>query len=413
MKKLIVLSFVFSFLLFGTGAVNPAAYAAEELKIGVILPLSGPLANIGTMCRRGMDFAVKGVNSEGGIKSMGGAKIKLLYSDSRGDPKIGLSEAEKLIVQDQVSTLMGAFQSSVTLTSSQVAERYKVPYLSVIAVADAVTERGFKYTFRISEKAEWTGRDMITFMDFMGKKTGKPVKTLGLLYENSDWGQSSAKSWKKYGKQFGLDIVIDEAYPHGTTDMTPVVLKFKKVNPDAILNASYLADEILFIRTLAEARWKPKVIISAGGGEVEQGFFEAVGDLAEYHFSIIPSSGDIHETKPWVRKLDEEFRKEYGIELSSAASLMPYACMQVMIDSLERAASSDREKIREALAKTNITSGKAMILPYERISFEADGQNHNAPLVICQIQKRKLRAVYPPNVVAPGVTAVWPLPPMQ
>jgi branched-chain amino acid transport system substrate-binding protein len=87
--------------------------------------------------------------------------------------------------------------------------------------------------------------------------------------------------------------------------------------------------------------------------------------------------------------------------------------MQVMIDALERASSSDREKIREALATTNITSGKAMLLPYERISFEADGQNHNAPLVINQIQKRKLRAVYPPHLIAPGVTAVWPIPPMK
>lgn len=409
MKKSVVFLFVLSLLIFQGFFPLADVNAAEDVKIGVILPLSGPVATIGATCKQALDFAVKEINNEGGIKSMGGAKIKLLYTDSRGDPKIGLSEAERLIVQENVSALMGSYQSSVTLTSTQVAERYKVPYLTVIAIADSITERGFKYTFRINEKADWTGRDMIGFLAAMGKKTGKPMKTLGLLYENTEYGQSSAKSWKKYAKEFGFEVVLDEAYPHGTADMTPIILKFKKVNPDGMVSASYLADEILLIKTMAETKWRPKAIVSAGGGEVQPEFFASVGDLAEHHYSIIPFAEDLLEVKPWAKKMAEEYKKEYGQGLSANA-IMPYANMYVMKDVLERAGSPDREKIRDAFTKTNLTEGRAFVLPFPKIAFGPDGQNNDTRLIVCQIQKRKLRIVYPDHVVVPGVKPVWPIP---
>ena len=250
---------------------------------------------------------------------------------------------------------------------------------------------------------------MIGFLDKMGKKTGKPVKTLGLLYENTEYGQSCAKSWRKYAKDFGLDVVLDEAYPHGSADMTPAILKFKKVNPDAVVSASYLADEILIIKTLAETKWRPKAIISAGGGEIQPEFFASVGDLAEYHYSILPYAEDMLETKPWAKKIAADFKKEYGVDLSCNAT-NPYATMYVMKDALERAGSPDREKIREAFTMTNLTTGNAFILPFKKVSFGPDGQNPDAPLIVCQIQKRNLRIVYPDHAVVPGVKAVWPIP---
>jgi len=409
MKKLLAACMVLGFLTSVILFPNLEANAADEVKIGVIMPLSGPVASTGATCKQGLDLAVKEINSAGGIKSMGGAKIKLLYADSRGDPKIGLSEAERLIVQEKVSALMGAYQSSVTLTSTQAAERYKVPFLTVISVADSITERGFKYTFRINEKADWTGRDMVGFLDTMGKKTGKPIKTLGLLYENTDYGQSCGKGWRKYAKQFGIEVVLDEAYPHGAMDMTPVMLKFKKVNPDAVLSASYLADEILIIKTLAEVKWRPKAIVSAGGGEIQPEFFAVVGDLAEYHYSAVPFAEDVLDVKPWGKKVAADFKKEYGVELSTNA-VNPYCTMYVMKDALERAGAPDRQKIRDALAATNLTEGNAFLLPSKSITFGPDGQNSDAPLVVAQIQKRRLRIVYPDHLVAPGVKPIWPIP---
>ncbi len=400
------------FIGFGICLNSSLTQADEEVTVGVILPLSGPLSTIGQTCKQGLDFAAKGVNNGGGIKSMGGAKIKLLYADSRGDPKIGMSEAERLIMKDNVSTLMGAYQSGVTLPATQVAERYKVPFVTVIAVADSITERGLKYVFRINEKADWTGKDIFKFLVAMGEKTKKPVKTLGLLYENTEWGQSSAKSWHKYAKEAGFQVSIDEPYPHGTTDMTPVVIKFKQSNPDAVINASYISDMILLIKTMAENKYMPKAFVSSGGGEVQPEFMKEVGDQAEYIFSAVPWVPDLYKVKPWAKKIGDDFEKEYRAPLSVNA-VNPYATVYVLADALERAGSKDREKIREALAATNLSTGNAMILPSEKYKFEADGQNYSTRLLVTQIQKKSLRIVYPFDLVAPDVKVAWPIPSWQ
>jgi len=407
-KKAVICSLIMGVFILGeTFNGGFLAFAVDEVSVGVILPMSGSVAPIGRTCKRGLDFAAKEFNAEGGIKSLKGAKIKLIYADSRGDPKIGMSEAERLIMQDKVSVILGSYQSSVTLTSTQVAERYKVPYLTLIAVADPITERGFKYVFRINETTDLLSRDIIKFFSEMGKQTGKPVKTLGLLYENTDFGQNSAKQWKKYAKQYGFEIILDEAYPHGTTDISPVILKFKNANPDAVLNVSYVSDIILIVKAIAENKWTPKVFYAAGGVENEPEFVRSVIDLAEYHFNMIPYSPDLLLAKPWARPIAEGFEKEYGVGLS-AESVFAYTNFQVLVDVLERAGSTDREKIREALAKTNITKGKALLLPYEKIEFGPDGQNPHVRLLVSQWQNRKLRIVYPPDVTPPGIKAVWP-----
>jgi branched-chain amino acid transport system substrate-binding protein len=408
-QKIIYYLSIVVFISGGTWYISPSAYAVDEVTVGVLLPLSGPVAPIGRTCKRGLDFAAKEVNGEGGIKSLKGAKVKLVYADTRGDPKIGMSEAERLILKDNASVILGSYQSSVTLTSTQVAERNKVPYLTLIAVADPITERGFKYVFRINETTDLLSRDIIKFFAEMGKQTGKPVKTLGLLYENTDFGQSSAKNWKKYAAEYGFQIILDESYPHGTTDISPVIIKFKNANPDAVLNVSYVSDIILIVKAIAENKWAPKVFYASGGVENEPEFVRSVIDLAEYHFNMIPYSPDLLLIKPWAKPIAEGFEKEYGVGLS-AESVFAYTNFYVLVDALERAGSTDREKIREAFVKTNITKGKALLLPYNKIEFGPNGQNPHVRLLVSQWQNRKLRIVYPPDVTPPGIKAIWPAP---
>ena len=409
-KRISLYLFLIGFIAVGILYSSPFVYAVEEVTVGVLLPLSGPVAPIGRSARQGLDFAVREVNEGGGIKSLGGAKIKLIYADTRGDPKIGMSEAERLILKDKASVLLGSYQSSVTMTSTQVAEKHKIPYLTLIAVADDITGRGFKYVFRANEKASSPAELSIKFFVEIGKQTGKPVKTLGLLYENTEYGQSSAKAWKQYAKEYGFQIVLDEPYPHGITDVTPIILKFKNSNPDVVLNVSYVSDIILIVKALAENKWRPKAFYAAGGVENEPQFVQSAGELAEYHFNIFPYSPDLFLAKPWVRTVDENFKKEYGVPLSNEP-VFAYVDIFILADVLERAGSTDPEKIREAFAKTNITEGKALMLPFKKIEFGPDGQNPHARSLVCQWQNRKIRIVYPPEFVAPGVKAIWPTPP--
>ena len=419
-KRIFIQLFIVAFAISSIMSVHSTANAVNEIAVGVILPLSGSLAPIGNTCKQGLEIAQKEVNREGGIKALGGAKIKLVFADSRGDPKIGLSEAERLIVKDKVSALYGAFQSSVTLTSTQVAEKYQVPYLAAMCVSDVVTGRGYKYVFRANETSSLTARETVKFVDGMSKMSGKPVKTLGFLYENSENGQRTSSYWHKYAKEYGFEVILDESYPTTITDIAPSIIKFKDKNPDVVLGTNYISDIILIVKTMAEYKWWPKALVGSGGGEIEPEFVEAVGDLSEYMFTNQPFATDalLTEKYSWARKMTEEYKKDYKVEFS-ANSGEAYGIFYVLLAAIERAKSPGRQEIRDALAKliiteesakTNILHRRALLLPYEKIEFGPDGQNLYVRLPIVQFQKRVLKTVYPKDLVLPGVKAIWPTP---
>ncbi len=141
-KKFVVASVIFFLFLLCFGYENQTQ-AAEPVKVGVILAMSGPLATMGENLRMAYDFALKEINESGGIKSLGGAKVQFIYGDHQADPKVAASEVERLIMRDKVSAVLGTFPSSVSYTATEVAERYKTPFFEPVAVMDQITERGF------------------------------------------------------------------------------------------------------------------------------------------------------------------------------------------------------------------------------------------------------------------------------
>lgn len=387
-----------------------SSLAAETIKIGVILPLSGPVAPIGKTAKSGLDYAVKEINESGGIKSLGGAQIELVYADSTGKPEVGLSEAERLILKDKVSALMGSYQSSVTYTSTEAAERYKTPYLVIISVMGKITDRGFKYVFRPTQKSSHQSGAMVDFLKSMGEQSGKKIKKVALVYENTAYGQSNVPVWKRKCEEHGFEIILNEGYPHGSTDLTPIMIKLKRAKPDAVLNSSYISDMILLVKSAADVQFECVAWVSSGGGELDPKFIPAVGDLANYYFTVTPWQFDLVLAKPWINEVNKGFKAMTGTDLTTV-SAMTYSNMYTMKDVLERAGSADKEKIRAALASTNITDGKAMILPFSKIEFDATGQNPNQRMIVSQFLDRKIRVVFPNEFTPPGIKAVWPMPP--
>ncbi len=146
-----------------------SAQAAQTVKIGNIIPLSGPSASVGIQGKNAREMAVQEINDAGGIKSMGGAKLEMLYADSKSDPTAGVSAAEQMINSDKVVLLTGCWNSAVTYPATQVAERYGVPFVVPVSVRDTITERGFKYTFRVAAKDSWWTRDQFAFLHDMEK----------------------------------------------------------------------------------------------------------------------------------------------------------------------------------------------------------------------------------------------------
>ena len=192
-RRVLMVSAVFALAL-ALGA-GPTLAQEKVIKIGAVYPLTGNLAATGMDCKRGVDLAVQIINGKydldmpfaktEGIPNLGGAKLQIIYADTKGDPKNGLAEAERLITQEKVVALIGAYQSAVTKTASQAAERLKIPYVCSDSSSPTLTERDFKYFFRVSPHDGTMARNQFEFLKDLEKKTGQKVKTIALLYENT------------------------------------------------------------------------------------------------------------------------------------------------------------------------------------------------------------------------------------
>ncbi|HCF50354.1 MAG TPA: ABC transporter substrate-binding protein [Syntrophomonas sp.] len=396
-------------LVAGCGGDN-SSDKAKEIKIGTILPLSGSAAPLGKIGQQARDMAIEEINAAGGIKSMGGAQIKMIYADSKGDPAVGVSEAERLITMEQVALLTGCYQSGVAMPSTEVAERYKVPYFVDVPSEDKITERGFKYVFRLAEKTSWRNRDQTTFITEMAETYNTPVKTVGLIYENTAWGQGAVTAWEKYLPEAGLQIVMKEPYPTNSSDLTPVVLKAKQLNPDIIMMVSYVSDAALLTKTFAEHQVKPLAFIGTSGGFADPTYYDLAGNASENYFDISTWEPDVN--RPSSQEVNQKFKEKYGYAMNAEA-VKAYVGMHIIADALERAGSAEPEKIREALAATDINKGVTQMYAAQT-KFDETGQMINAPLVICQYQKINGKmervTVWPKEEARVGSQIVWPYP---
>lgn len=377
-------------------AEAPSAQEASQpasdnvVRIGAIYPLTGDLAKLGEENKNGLEMAIEEINAAGGIKSLGGAQIKLIWGDSQGKPEVGISEVTRLVEQEKVVAIIGAYQSSVTAPATQEAERLKTPFLVSMAVSDKITERGFQYTFRICPKASWYAKDQVSFLKDLKELTGLEVKRVALLHEDTDFGESTAAGQKKFLEEAGMEMVAEVKYSASAADLTTEVAKIKASNPDAVLTVTYLNDSILIAQAREALGMQTIPFIDAAGGTVDPEFIKQLGPAAEGWFT------EIEYTKyaQGAEDLNNRFREKYGNDITGNGAYA-YQAGYVIADALERAASTDRNAVRSALAATDMPSGPTMILPTERLIFDADGQNPNAPLFIVQVQDGELIPVWP------------------
>jgi branched-chain amino acid transport system substrate-binding protein len=389
-----------------------AAWAAEEVRIGVLSPLTGPNAKFGAIQKNTLTMAVEDVNQAGGIKALGGAKLRLVFGDTRGEADTGVTETERLVTKEKVHALIGAFQSGVGFPASAVAERYQIPWLT-FGTFDKITQRGFKYVFRAHANDTIKARTLIEGLAYLAKRAGG-VKSAVVFSENTEWGKSVGDKQKTFLEGLGVKVHFVEHYPYAAPDLTSMIVKAKALRPELVIANSYLGDALLITRQMAEQELRPAVYAAGGGGHLQPDFLKGTGRLSEGIVAATMWDAAVGRAVAWIKRENDRHVARFGMPMTEDSAGY-YQAFHVIVDALERAKTIEAKALRDAIAATNITdvNHKAMLLPYKAIRFDETGQNPLATAMVVQIQEGKFRLVYPEHVAEPDVRPIWPYPQAQ
>ena len=397
-------------------ALAPIVARAEtsEVAIGVIYPLSGASAQMGVDAQKGYETALEVINKDfdfdlplakgEGLAGLGGAKIRLVYADHQGDPQKGRAETERLITQEKVCAMLGTYQSAVAVTVSQTCERYQIPFVSADNSSPSLHTRGLKFFFRAAPHDEMFSKGMFDFFDAM-KKKGAKIETLALFHEDTIFGTNSANAQTKLANERGYKIVADLKYRANSPSLSAEVQQLKSANADVLMPSSYTTDGILLVKTMAELGYKPKAIVAQAAGFSEKALYDAVGDKLEGAITRGSFSLDLAAKRPMVGKINDLFKAKSGKDLNDNTS-REFMALVVLADAINRAKSTEGEKIRAALAATEIP-GEQTIMPWKRVKFDEMGQNNDADPVLLQYVGGKFVTISPEQAAV--AEAIWPM----
>jgi branched-chain amino acid transport system substrate-binding protein len=365
------------------GAIPLRGWAAEPVNIGGLYPVTGSFAQIGQACVNAAKLAVEMVNDAGGIKSLGGAKLNLIVSDVQSDTTVTRTETDRLISGNKLAAIHGCYASALTLIASEVAERAKVAIIT--GSSTDMLNKGRNYTFTPFARASQFAKAQLQMSRLVSDKP-----KVAVVFENTAFGTSTSNGLKEQAPGEGVEIVLFEPYSAGFADAGPLLNKVKASGADMLFAVSYLNDLILIVRTVKQIGLK--VGINGGsGGFVVPDFYKNVGALAEGLQGVAHWNHDVDTN---AQKVNAEYKKRYGEFLFEyGGGLVAQTFM--LADALERAQSTDPQKVRDALAALDISSGYAAMVPGGKVKFGPDGKNIYGHPVGVQWQKADLASIFP------------------
>jgi branched-chain amino acid transport system substrate-binding protein len=390
------------------------AHAADNIKIGVIYPLTGNAASAGSSAKDAVELGAEIVNTAhpelpglplaatAGLPNLGGAKIELINVDHQGNPQVGQNQTLRLITQDKVVAMLGAYHSSVALVATAVAERQGIPFLVGDSVALNITGRGFKWVFRGTPIASDYAATYMRFFDDM-KKQGKKIASIAVVNENTDYGTSVADSIEAAAKKNNVAVAIRIPYSASSPDVSAQVLQLKEKQPDVVIFISYTSDSILYMKTMKNLDYMPPMVIGDDTGFSDPSFIPAVADIAQG--AMNRSAWDIGKPGSTTYKINEMYKAKTGRDLDDTSGRNMQGFL-VLADALNRAGSTEPEKIRDALAKTDLKPEQLM-MGYNGVKFDDTGQNILASTYLIQLKDKQYQLVWPDKAASAKLD--WPM----
>ena len=379
-KTAVLIGFVLTVFV-GFTLLASLSMAAEAVKVGIVLPLTGPQAKFGEIEKISFYMALEEINAAGGIN---GRMLELIIEDDTGRPEVGRSVVEKLIAKDRVVMIGGGYSSSVTYAVAGVCQQNQMPFLVNTGSADKITASGWDYIFRLNPPvSEYAGA-----IEALLPQRIKP-KSVAILHENSLFGTKGANAFAKSCKKLGYKVVLKQGYEHGGIDFRPVLIRVKQLNPDIVYMVSYIMDASLLMRQSKELKLTPKMFIGGAAGFTLPEFVQNAGAASEKVISatlwhqVLPYPGAMDYYKKFVAR----FRKPTEYHGAEA-----YAACYVIADVLKRATSFINTDIKKALSETDMMT---VFGPVKFISYGKMKNQNSLPTYVVQWIDGKLELVWP------------------
>lgn len=382
---------------------SAAAFAAEEIKVGVLFPLTGPAAVSGQNCVNSVLAAADVINTKNpdikaplaaGEGLVGGKYvIKIVPADHQGKPDVAKSEAERLYNQEKVFAVIGCYNSSATKPASAVAERAKKIFLCGCSSSAALTERGYKYFFRHAPTDAIESVEFVDYIAYLNKEKNAGIKTLGVIYENTEFGKHAADEARKAAKRADLEIVADVPFNNGATNLNSEVQKLKSANPDAVFGAALGGDYSLWVRTMKQVNWLPKIAINYCTGYQNPAVQKELGSDGNFFMGGMGYSPELAKKfMPEAIKIQDKYYTPRSKQPFDSDSIQEAVMLMVLAQAIEKAGGPDTEKVAKIIQTDEFPSVMSLS---GKVKFSSDGQNAEALSVITQLHEQKYQTVFP------------------
>lgn len=382
-----------------TLAQNPA-----EVKVGLLVPLSGLYARPGAVMKMGAEMAIEHINKAGGIKALGGAKLKLVLLDSGDTTEKAKNAAQRMVAQEtDLVAASGSYLSSFTLAVTEVTERAELPVLT-LSYSDLITDRGFKYVFQTSATAGSQAEQCLPeVVKVAEKSTGQKPKTVAIITDNTGASVASVKPMReRLLKEHGLNLVVDETFTPPLSDATPLVQKVRATRPDLLFFLpTVISDAKLILEKMNEFGLGQARVptISFGIAIAEPDMLRTMS--AEHLQGVMTCVGS------WGSKGHEpliaELKAKYNEPWMTQNAISTYADMWIVAAALEKSGKADRKAVADALRTLDL--GASKYYPGGLIKFDEKGRRVQAGLTIVQWQDGIPSTVFPPDLAMKG--AIW------
>jgi branched-chain amino acid transport system substrate-binding protein len=375
-------------------AVPLSTYAVDDIRVGLLNPLSGGNVDAGQQDLTAAELAIADINAAGGIKALGGAKLKLVAVDTTSDPKNAASTAERAFSTENIVAAVGSGISALTLPIMPVAEKARIPIITN-SINDQITAQGYKFTFQITPKGSQFGGTQVEFLKWLNDKYKLGIKDVAVVYENSGYGQSTAEGIKDIAAKAGLNLVMFEAYPHGFTDASPLVTKIKASGAQALFPIAYTTDAKLIINTMKSMKVAP-VIIGGGAGFLWPAFATEMGAAVNGFVSVASWNWDSKSVSsdPKLAAIPQRYEERFKSFMTEHAG-PSYLGFMMLAEAMEQTKSADPQKIRDYLAKFDQKGGVGGLMQPGTVRIDDHGWNAAVHPVMIQWQDGKPRTIFP------------------